>query len=221
LQLYEGADKEKDQSYFLWTLTQDQLAHTLFPVGHLQKSEVRALAKEFRLPNAEKKDSQGLCFMGTVDMAEFLKHYLNTKEGNVLDGAGNIIGTHDGAMLYTLGQRHGFRTTRQGADPAPLYVVSKDIDANTITVGERVVGIVMSDTARISLTGVNDIHLCTGEVACDARIRYRGMRYTVEVSLSQNGAGTASFPHIDEFIASGQSIVFYRGDECLGGATIA
>ena len=101
--LLMGVDAEKDQSYFLWTLTQDQLAHTLFPVGHLQKSEVRDLAKEFGLPNAEKKDSQGLCFMGAVDMADFLKHYLKTEVGNVLDKDGNIIGTHQGAILYTIG----------------------------------------------------------------------------------------------------------------------
>ncbi|MEK7118469.1 MAG: tRNA 2-thiouridine(34) synthase MnmA, partial [Patescibacteria group bacterium] len=101
--LLKGADKEKDQSYFLWTLTQAQLAHTLFPVGHLKKSQVRLLARKFGLSNAEKKDSQGLCFIGAIDMAKFLKQYLHTEKGDVRNENGDIVGTHDGALLYTIG----------------------------------------------------------------------------------------------------------------------
>ena len=97
--LLKGFDKEKDQSYFLWTLTEKELAHILFPIGHLEKGDVRALAHSFGLLNADKKDSQGLCFMGAVDMPEFLKHYLKTTKGDVYDKDGAVIGTHEGAML--------------------------------------------------------------------------------------------------------------------------
>lgn len=132
--LLEGADPNKDQSYFLWTLTQKQLAHTLFPVGHLKKDEVRKLAKKFGLPQAVRKDSQGLCFLGKIDMKDFLKEYVGGRKGDVLNEKGEVIGMHNGAILYTIGERHGFTVTKKRDSDAPLYVVSKDIVNNTITV---------------------------------------------------------------------------------------
>lgn len=222
--LRAGADMEKDQSYFLWTLSQQQLAHTLFPVGRLQKSKVRALAKEFGLPNAMKKDSQGLCFMGAIDVADFLKHYLNAKTGSVLDVNGEVVGTHQGAMLYTFGQRHGFHTTKQSANELPLYVVAKDIDKNTITVS-TVISVATGSASTIHCSDINDIaNLFTdGKAApCEVRVRYRGVLHEVEKIVALNNQLQITFADAvrDESIAPGQSIVFYREEECLGGGVI-
>jgi tRNA-specific 2-thiouridylase len=104
--MLSGCDKSKDQSYFLWTLTQKQLSKTIFPVGDLKKSQVRALAKKYKLPNAGRKDSQGLCFVGPVDVKDFLATYAPQKKGNVLDEKGNVIGEHPGALFFTIGERH-------------------------------------------------------------------------------------------------------------------
>jgi tRNA-uridine 2-sulfurtransferase len=223
--LLVGVDKEKDQSYFLWTLTQAQLAHTLFPVGHLQKSEVRTLAKEFGLPNAEKKDSQGLCFMGVVDMADFLKHYLKTKEGVVHDAAGNAIGTHDGAILYTIGQRHGFRTTKSHTDESPLFVVEKDVAHNTITVAPRMVESAKQNSASCTIKEVDDVLLLAlskhATLRCVARIRYRGSLYPAIITQEGSGRIGVSMTATDAYVTQGQSIVFYDGEQCLGGGVIA
>lgn len=222
--LYQGVDQEKDQSYFLWTLDQEQLAHVLFPIGHLEKSEVRRRAREFGLLNAQKKDSQGLCFMGTIDMKDFLMHYLHTAPGAVLDTNGEIIGTHDGAMLYTIGQRHGFFTTKQSAHESPLFVVKKDIQKNTITVAaETDVDTKRDHSGTIRLRSLNWIPVSPdvgAEVACVARIRYRGALQPVVVHRITSGEVSVTLSVNDEFIAAGQSMVFYEGDRCLGGGII-
>jgi tRNA-specific 2-thiouridylase len=221
--LFAGVDKEKDQSYFLWTLTQEQLAHTLFPVGHLEKTEVRALARKYGLPNAEKKDSQGLCFMGAVDMAEFLKHYLDTTPGNVVDEEGNVIGTHDGALLYTIGQRHGFTTQKQQVNEAPYFVVGKDMEHNTLTVAHRTL---QGETRRITDISVIDLHLIasetlSGQKEIKARIRYRGDLFPALINKAVTGnLCYVTFPETIEGVATGQSIVFYYKEECLGGGII-
>ena len=133
-ELWEGKDKNKDQSYFLWALTQDQLGHILFPIGHLQKKEVRKLAEKFGLPQATRKDSQGLCFLGKVDMKEFLSRYMPQKRGDVLNEKGEVMGHHNGALFFTIGERHGFTITKKTESRVPLYVASKDVKKNTITV---------------------------------------------------------------------------------------
>ena len=222
--LLMGVDKEKDQSYFLWTLTEKELAHTLFPVGHLEKKDVRALAHKFEFLNADKKDSQGLCFMGVVDMPEFLKHYLKTSKGDVCDKAGVVIGTHEGAMLYTIGQRHGFTTHKRSANEEPYFVTAKDIEKNTITVSHRdpttaPVGGTKED--QLNITHLNlishddiygrDVH---------ARIRYRGKLLPISVVKMSAHEARVSLLQNEEGIAVGQSMVFYRGDECLGGGVI-
>ena len=127
-------DSNKDQSYFLWTLKQEQLPRILFPIGHLTKPEVRSLARKFGLPNAEKKDSQGLCFIGKVNIKEFLSHYMKSEPGNVLDENGEVIGAHPGALFFTIGERHGFTITKKTPHDQPLYVIDKDVEQNTITV---------------------------------------------------------------------------------------
>ena len=224
--LLAGVDTEKDQSYFLWTIDQEVLTHTLFPVGRFEKKDVRARAEEFGLPNADKKDSQGLCFMGKVDMADFLKHYLKTREGNVLNEQGEVIGTHDGAMLYTIGQRKGFSTKKSSEHEEAYFVVSKNVTQNTITVAHRSTNSLVS-SMKLSVSGMHLINqknsgvgASTGELT--ARIRYRGELFPVHIpeGLHEGQSSTASFSSRVEGIASGQSIVFYKGNECVGGAVI-
>lgn len=241
--LLAGADQEKDQSYFLWTLTQEQLAHTLFPVGHLQKSEVRALATKYGLPNAEKKDSQGLCFMGKVDMTEFLQHYLKTQKGDVLDVDGTVIGTHEGAILYTIGQRHGFSVKKISANEEPYFVVAKDLGRNTITVSHRdaVRGGRHPTSSRshlakprrdlrvsaASYTFLKETNVISGKlhsknsIDCSVRTRYRGaLTEATWETLSQHTA-RVTLANSQEGVAQGQSLVAYDGEECLGGGVIS
>ncbi len=135
-ELREAKDKAKEQSYFLWNIKKEQLPHILFPIGKMNKSEVRKLAKKFKLPNAEKKDSQGLCFIGKVDMKDFLHHFIKEKNGNVLDVKGKKIGTHSGVAFLTIGQRHGFVVDNKKTSSKPLYIIAKNIKRNTITVSE-------------------------------------------------------------------------------------
>jgi len=205
--LLRGVDANKDQSYFLWTLTQEQLAHTLFPIGDMPKEEVRKVAERVGLPTAQKKDSQGICFLGAVDMEEFLGHYIDLKEGAVLNEKGEEVGRHNGALLYTYGQRHGFEITEKTTHRLPHFVVDKDIEKNTITVSE--VPKEVRD-AVVSLDAVNEIQPFEGEVV--AQLRYRGERFSATVQ------GTAvQFAEDVPKPSAGQSCVLYKGEECLGG----
>jgi len=145
--LLRGIDESKDQSYFLYTLRPDQLPHILFPVGDLTKKEVRKIAKEKGLHTAKKPDSQGICFVGEVDIEEFLKERLPEKEGKVLNTKGEVVGKHKGAYFYTIGQRRGFELTKYLG--VPVYVVSKNVEDNTITVG------IGRDTERNEFTVAN------------------------------------------------------------------
>ncbi len=146
--LIKGKDPSKDQSYFLWTLKQEQLKKIIFPIENFKKTEVRKLAKKFNLPVAEKKDSQGICFLGAVDLKEFLKHYIKEKKGKVLlapppakgeAGRGSIleeIGFHNGAVFHTLGERHGFTITRKSPNDGAYYIVGKDMKKNILYVSQ-------------------------------------------------------------------------------------
>ena len=226
--LLVSIDSEKDQSYFLWPLDQEVLAHTLFPVGGLIKQEVRTIAEQIGLPNAQKKDSQGLCFIGKVDMVDFLKHYLHTVQGDVLSEDGEVIGLHAGAMLYTIGQRKKLDIKKISEHEKPYFVVAKDIEANTITVAHRdtwgeshsTQTLIIHDTHLIDQTHT-DAEL--GDAKITARIRYRGELLPVEIRSGFHEGGETEV-HIAQStagVAVGQSIVFYLGDECLGGGIIA
>src|SRR3989344_1207256 len=136
-ELLAGVDPAKDQSYFLWTLGQEELSRTLFPVGGFTKDAIRAIARHEGLPTAEKKDSQGVCFLGQLDMKDFLSHYIKTESGPVIDTTGAVIGTHRGELLYTLGERHGFTITQKTAQEAPYYIVGKDVGTNTVMVSHE------------------------------------------------------------------------------------
>ena len=226
--LRKSPDSSKDQSYFLWTLTQDDLAHTLFPVGHLQKTEVRKLAEKYKLPVATKKDSQGVCFLGPLDMKDFLKHYIKTKKGDVLlalreggDKKGNIIGEHDGAIFFTLGERHGFTIFKNEDDSKPLYVVSKDIEKNTITVSPR------SDLGE-KKDKLHRTVLCSNanwilgmpekDKTYKAQIRYHGELLDCKVGVTGLTCEITFDKNV--LVDKGQSVVIYDGDICLGGAIV-
>jgi tRNA-specific 2-thiouridylase len=220
--LLAGVDKEKDQSYFLWMLTQKELSKTLFPVGGYKKSEVRKLAKKFGLPTAEKKDSQGLCFMGPLDMKDFLKHFIEEKHGEVLDEKGNVVGFHDGATFFTMGERHGFTITRKGTHDAPYYVVGKDMKRNTITVSHKPLQ-AHADGVRknVSLSRVNYIKsgLLQKGKKLKARVRYRQPLEQCTLTHAQGHSAEIIFQK-PQLVSPGQSLVFYDREECLGGGII-
>ncbi|QQG42295.1 MAG: tRNA 2-thiouridine(34) synthase MnmA [Candidatus Giovannonibacteria bacterium] len=216
--LFAAKDKNKDQSYFLWTLTQDQLKHCLFPIGDYLKSEVRELARGFGLPVADKKDSQGLCFVGKIDFGEFLKKELPKKIGAVVSSDGGKIGEHDGAHFYTIGQRHGLNL---GGQPRPVFVAERDVATNTLVVARGADDPVLY-RQEITVENVNWIARPRG-VSLLTRIRYRQPLQTCRISGKR-----VVFDKPQRAVAHGQSVVFYkdgplddaRGREMLGGGII-
>lgn len=223
--LLKGKDPKKDQSYFLYTLTQDQLAHSLFPIGECTKKQVRELAREFGLPNAEKKDSQGVCFVGHINLREFLKQRIPERVGEIVDFSGRVIGTHPGAWYYTVGQREGLGIGGTG----PYYVAEKDVVNNRLSVANRLIG-------SNNLT-IRDLHWIGGAprlpLNCTAKIRYQQKDQACLVSqtnakkIQRRSAGFKSasvsvrFAESQFAPAPGQSVVFYDGDQCLGGGIIS
>lgn len=227
-QMCEGADANKDQSYFLWTLTKDELRHVMFPVGHLQKSEVRTIAEKAKLPVFDKKDSQGVCFIGHIDMKEFLKGYIETRKGDVLDVQGQVIGEHEGALLYTIGERHGFTIFKQKTDQKRLYIVAKDIEANTLTVSDTVSA---EDTDLKSGESKTEIHITDVVLRTDidqlkhleCRTRYRQKRILIQsIKKIQGKTGVELTVALtkNQLVSSGQSMVLYDGEVCVGGGVI-
>ena len=202
-------DKEKDQTYFLWAVPQSSLKRTLFPLAHLTKKKVRDYASELHLPNSHKKDSQGVCFLGNVDMKEFLKEYLSVEPGHVVDESGAIIGMHEGALLYTLGERLG--THSQDI----MVVEKKDVAANTLVVKKR-------DSVRgMCRCTVNEIlhHVPPAKSShYDVQIRHRGALYRTQLHFDGDYA-VCELPH-DIYPAPGQSLVWFDGDILCGGGVI-
>jgi len=213
--LLKGADDSKDQSYFLYLLNQYQLSKTLFPLDGMKKSEVRDFAKQAGLHTYSKPDSVGICFIGEVDIKEFLAKEIEPREGKVLNIKGEIIGEHDGVWFYTIDQRHGFRVKRYVG--LPLYVVDKNVERNELIVGFS------KDGLRNSFE-VLDVHWIGYEPKlpfnCDVRIRHLGKLHKSRLEvLGSNGLSV----FLDEPVfglAPGQSAVFYKGDEVLGGSII-
>lgn len=215
--LKEGKDKEKDQSYFLWTLSKEDLKHILFPIGNLEKKEVRELARKYNLPVSEKKDSQGICFIGDVSISEFLSHFVSLKKGKVLDTRDMVIGTHNGAILYTIGERHGFEITKKNPESGAFYVVAKDIKKNTITVSNNPKEITSLSPKLIFAKELNWLGEPKGRVM--ARIRYRGEKLPVDL-VKNNKNLEVKFEKPVRGLSLGQSIVFYDGEICLGGGVM-
>ena len=224
-----GKDPTKDQAYFLWTLNQKQLSKILFPIGHLKKTQVRKLAKKFGLPVAEKKDSQGICFLGQVDLKEFLKHYIKEKKGDVIiipsESEGKkkeVIGFHDGAVFHTLGERHGFTMTKKGPNDSRYYIVAKDIKKNTLTVSARqdlVTNSARQDLA-VNLKDTNWISEIPKENKnYTAQVRYHGEFLPCALKIVRQDLTTVIFKK-PVLVAPGQSIVVYDDDVCLGGGVV-
>jgi len=219
--LLAGVDTEKDQSYFLWAVPEERLAHTIFPVGSLHKPEVRVLARKFGLPNAARRDSQGLCFLGDVSMEDMLIQELHPAPGDVLNAHGEKIGRHRGAVLYTIGQRHGFEVAARDAHEEPLYVTRKDMTRNTITVSAgRTSDVLPAEEAgdiRVHLRETNWIGTFE-DGPCEIRFRYRQKLLPANVRRA-DGVVTISAPEA-RTMPVGQSLVIYRGARVLGGGII-
>ncbi|KKS58060.1 MAG: tRNA-specific 2-thiouridylase MnmA [Candidatus Nomurabacteria bacterium GW2011_GWF1_42_40] len=248
--LKKNKDSSKDQSYFLWTLRQEQLKKILFPIGHLKKTEVRKLAKKFNLPVAEKKDSQGICFLGAVDLKEFLKHYIKEKKGKVQNEQGEEIGFHSGVVFHTLGERHGFTITRKSPTDGPYYVVGKDVKKNTLIVSqdknirEKSTDIFLLKNSSCSRRSRSQVSfpecfcLClknTNWISSNpepgktytAQIRYHGEFLPCKVEITGKTKAKVIFIQTTSglpaktLVAAGQSIVIYDKDVCLGGGVVA
>jgi tRNA-uridine 2-sulfurtransferase len=206
-QLSASRDKEKDQTYFLWTLTQADLTHTLFPVGGNKKNEIREIASRARLPNARRRDSQGLCFLGHVDMHAFLKRYIPEKTGDMLDGRGQKIGEHYGVWFYTLGQHVPLSTGKR------MYVVGKDTVNNQLTVSETPLG--EHPRSTYAMHSINWVNGKPPHEKILARYRYRQLLLPAHL---KDDVVTFSEPQL---IAGGQSCVFYSNDGVVLGGGVA
>lgn len=216
--LLKAVDQNKDQTYFLYEIKKNQLNKILFPVGNLEKPEVRKLAKKFGLDNAQKKDSQGVCFVGQFNMKNFLKMYITPKKGKIIDinapafakASAGEVGEHDGVYYYTIGQRHGL-DIKNGH--GPYFVVKKDIKKNIIYVGKEK----DLDCKKAKIKNINWIKKPEKfPVLLDVRTRYRAP--LKKAKLDKNG--NLTFIKTDRAITSGQSAVFYKGKEVLGGGVI-
>jgi tRNA-specific 2-thiouridylase len=218
-EMHRGIDTNKDQTYFLWTLTGEQLKVTLFPVGDSPKDVIRAEAAAAGLLTAEKKDSQGICFLGHIDIKKFMSHYVELIPGNVLNESGEVIGGHEGALIYTLGQRHGFTLHNTEPNHAGQYVVARDIARNTITVALHPPRLSASDT--ITLEAVNVTRTLVVGEQISFQIRYRQKPQLAIVASSTPTHITLTPTEACDTPALGQSCVLYDGMRCLGGGIIA
>lgn len=212
--LLKGADPAKDQSYFLHAVERDAFERVLFPVGNLKKEEVRAFARKFGLPTAEKKDSTGICFIGKRDFKPFLAQYLGYQKGQLQTSDGKIVGEHDGHAYYTIGQRHGIGL---GGEGEAWYVVGKDRDKNVVYVerGANHPALFAKELVAHQLTWRPPSY----PFRCTAKIRYRqkDQRCTL---LEEKNCVRVVFDEPQRAITPGQSVVFYEEDLCLGGGVI-
>ena len=220
--LRKAADASKDQTYFLYTLGQSQLAHALFPLGDLLKSTVRAIARQHGLPNHDKKDSTGICFIGERNFKAFLQEFILNKPGDIVTTSGDVIGQHDGLSFYTLGQRKGLLIGgKQEHGEAPWYVIDKDIDRNQLVVGQN------HNHPRLLRTEL-DCHTLEWvldrppalPLHCTAKTRHLQPDQDCIIQSADQDNIHVAFNTAQRAITPGQHIVFYQGDICLGGGTI-
>lgn len=220
--LHKAQDKNKDQSYFLYTLGQKQLAYTLFPLGELEKPQVRRLAAEAHFPNHNKRDSTGICFIGERRFKEFLSRYLPAQPGEMRSPAGELIGKHDGLMYYTLGQRQGLGIGgRRNSNGAPWFVVGKNLARNILYVAQGK----DSHWLKSQALEANRLHWIAGQAPplpyhCVAKTRYRQADQPCTLTEIINDCLRVRFNLPQHAVTPGQAVVFYQGDECLGGGTI-
>lgn len=220
--LLTGQDADKDQSYFLHQLNQHQLKHTLFPVGTLTKKEVRRRAAKLKLPNFAKKDSTGICFIGERPFKEFLKTYLPAQPGTIVTAEGQEIGRHEGLMYYTLGQRQGIGIGGyKGHRNEPWYVVDKDLPGNRLVVVQGAEHPLLYKSFLIA----RELYWVAGSapafpLRCMAKNRYRQEDQTCLVLATDTDQLRVEFSKPQRAVTPGQSIVFYSGEQCLGGGVI-
>lgn len=220
--LLKGKDDNKDQSYFLYTLGQYQLQHSLFPIGNIDKPVVRKLAEQSGFDNHAKKDSTGICFIGERKFKEFLQQYLPAQPGEIKTTKGKVIGKHHGLMYYTLGQRKGLGIGGvKGTDEVPWYSLEKDLKNNVLIVGQG------EDHPLLFHTHLeaSQLHWTSGQAPkppfnCKAKVRYRQPDQACTIKSIENERCVVSFEIPQRAITPGQSIVFYDGDICLGGGVI-
>lgn len=213
--LYKGKDLNKDQTYFLSQVSKEQLKNVLFPVGELEKSEVRKIAYEYDLITADKKDSTGICFIGERNFKHFLENYLPNNPGDIVDiETGKVLGRHVGLMYYTIGQRRGLNI---GGTKNRLFVVKKDLNKNVLYVAS-------GDESKylISYSAIiEDVNLLDDlPYECNAKFRYRQKDNKVFVTKLEDGNLLVKYPDGVRAVTPGQACVFYNGDECLGGGII-
>lgn len=215
--LLKGIDPEKDQSYFLHAVQQGSLRQVLFPVGHLTKKEVRAIAKRENLATSEKKDSTGICFIGKRDFKPFLSQYLGTRPGPFKTMNGQIVGQHDGLAFYTLGQRKGMGL---GGEGDAWYVVGKEIEKNIVYVERGALHPALYADYLIAdkLTWIQEAPQLPHR--CRAKIRYRQQDQACTIQPLFDGKVRVDFDEPQRAATPGQSVVFYDKDECLGGGII-
>lgn len=223
VEMYTSVDQEKDQSYFLWMIKRQQFQRILFPVGDKNKSTVRKLAAKFSLPNAHRKDSQGLCFLGDISMDDMLMRELHPARGAVIDEQGDIVGDHAGVQLYTLGQRHGFTITGSvQKEKKPQFVVAKDIEKNTITVSYDPFPKHATKT-KVHLTDTNGL---SPVLSGSYQARYRYRQKLIPATLRCEAEKTVVILHAPCYVPIGQSLVLYthkviRGAlQCVGGGVV-
>jgi len=217
--LYKGADAEKDQSYFLWMLSQSDLSKTLFPLGKLTKPEVRTLARSFGVRAAEKKESQEICFVPQDDYCGYLAGAIpglaeKVADGDIVDETGRVIGKHRGYPFYTIGQRRGLGVSAK----EPLYVTALDTEHNRIRVGKKS----SLECTSLVASGLNWIGIdrLDSPIEACAKIRYRDRETPCTIEPLDEGAATVLFKSPKSAVANGQAAVFYRNSEVLGGGFI-
>lgn len=215
-QLYAGLDKNKDQSYFLYRVTKQALKKTLMPIGELKKSEVRALAKKLGLVTAAKPDSQGICFVGEVGISDFIQEFIKTQPGPIIDAkTKKALGQHDGALLYTIGQRHGHGL----GGGLPYYVVKTDVKQNIVYVSTSL----DDDNFWRKQINLTDTHWISDAPKSDktyhARVRYRGDLVPARLKTAGKTA-TVKLTKPERAVAAGQSVVVYDGQQVLGGGIV-
>lgn len=219
--MLRGVDHNKDQTYFLSQLSQEQLSKTMFPLGHLQKPEVRELAEKANLATAKKKDSTGICFIGEKNFKNFLSNYLPATKGNMVTEDGEVKGQHSGLMYYTIGQRQGLGIGGGGESNEPWFVIGKELATNTLIVGQGF----HHPTLYATHLMASEVHFTQNEwkqkeFKCTAKFRYRQEDVGVTVRLIEEGKAEIVFDEAVRAITPGQAVVFYQGDECLGGGLI-
>ncbi len=220
--LLRGLDHNKDQTYFLSQLNQEQLKNTLFPVGELRKAEVREIAEKFDIPTAKKKDSTGICFIGERNFRNFLKNYIFARPGDIIADDGKVIGRHDGLMYYTIGQRKGLMLGGFKEYPnLPWFVIGKDLDNNNLLVGQgREHPYLFADKAIIEDINWIPKDRFIGELHCSAKFRYRQKDTEVVLRWLDDERIEVVMKEPVRAVTPGQAAVFYQGDICLGGGVI-